>query len=173
MNGLSPPLLVPAICNTGIIAEQVWLQSRRRQPLILSNLATQRGVSESKATGFGPARRGRLGQKTDGAGVCRGTACRPLTALRSAGPKEGRASPTPTGCSGVACCPLTALKSAGPNEGRASPTPTDRSGDGLPSPDRTEVGRSERGQGKPYAYRSFGGGLPFPDRNEVGGSERG
>jgi hypothetical protein len=68
MNGLSPPPLVPVFCDTGIIAEQLWLQSTRRHPLILRNLETQRGVGESKATGSGPAKHGKLGQKTDWAG---------------------------------------------------------------------------------------------------------
>src|SRR5208337_621375 len=37
----------------------------RRHPLILRSLATRQGGGELKATGPGPAKRGRLGQKTD------------------------------------------------------------------------------------------------------------
>jgi hypothetical protein len=50
MNGLLPPPLVPAITNTGFIAEQLSLQSTRRHSLILSELAVQQGIGESKAT---------------------------------------------------------------------------------------------------------------------------
>jgi len=82
LKGLSPPPLVPVFCNAGIIAEQVWHQSVWPHSLILSNLATRRGIGESKAAGSGPARRGRLGQKTDrgGKGIpsSRGMACPPL-----------------------------------------------------------------------------------------------
>ena len=64
MNGLSPPPLVPVFCNTGIIAEQLWLQSTRRHPLILSSLATRQGSGESKATGLAVTMREELSEKT-------------------------------------------------------------------------------------------------------------
>jgi hypothetical protein len=64
MNGLSPPPLVPVFCNAGIIAEQLWLQSTHRHPLILSSLATRQGRSESKATGLGVTMRKELSEKT-------------------------------------------------------------------------------------------------------------
>ena len=64
MDGLSPPPLVSAFCNTGIIAEQLWLQSTRPHPLILNSLATCQGSGESNATGRRVTMREKLSEKT-------------------------------------------------------------------------------------------------------------